>query len=277
MCPFQFIQNDTSDIVPFQRKNSSNDVNAETDPQQLREWLKEMRLKVHMRLVQRQQVTNITNPTEGYTLTCTDNKLDKSVSEKKKGGLDADKKKGNDTERRKGSESERKKGSDSDRKKGNDTERKKQETERKKKGDAFDAFAVPTPLPRSSTETRVSSTQIDTHTSFPSTTKSPNQKDKKTDYTPTRKPTRLSKMPPQNKNSSPRNKNSPQQQQQHQQHQHQHQHQQQQQGPNPFQEGNAPLFQARKNPTLTRRTYSEYDVRRVRIKARNSVGFEPAW
>lgn len=259
MCPFQFIQNDTSDIVPssIQRKNSSNDVKAETDPQQLREWLKEMRLKVHMRLVQRQQVTNMTNPTEGHKLADKTNVAPSATkggdSERKKAttGHDSERKKGGDTERRKGSESERKKGSNSDRKKGSDTDRTKQESDRKKKGDVYDAIEEAVPLPRSSTETKISSGHsIAGETPSGSTLKSPKQKD----FPPSRKTaTRSSKTPQPNKSAA-----------------------QQQGGGGPM-DGNTPLFQARKNPTLTRRTHSAYDVRRVRITARNSVGFEPAW
>jgi hypothetical protein len=257
MCPFQFIQNDTSDIVPFQRRNSSNDVKAETDPQQLREWLKEMRLKVHMRLVQRQQVTNMTNPTEGHKLTdkthvaSTATPTKGGDSERKKAtGHDSERKKGTDTERKR-SESERKKGTESDRKKGSDTDRKKQESDRKKKGDMYDAIEEAVPLPRSSTETRISSGQSTAGetSSGSSSLKSPKQQ--KDFPPPSRKPlSRSSKAPQANKSAA--------------------------QGAGPL-DGNTPLFQARKNPTLTRRTHSEYDVRRVRIKARNSVGFEPAW
>jgi len=280
MCPFQFIQNDTSDIVPFQRKNSSNDVKAESDPQQMREWLKEMRLKVHMRLVQRQQVTNMTNPTEGHklgsdkTLAVTKGEherkkmtaaLDAPTSSSssssssatfpkgsdtaRKKGSDTARKKGSDTARKKGSESERKKGSDSDRKKGgSESDRKKQESDRKKKGDVYDAIEGVS-LPRSSTENRISSVAAGESTpSHPP----PKQKETRPKHSDPRKLTRSSKVL-----SQPKVPPQPQQ-------------------GGPF-DGNIPLFQARKNPTLTRRIHSEYDVRRVRIKARNSVGFEPAW
>lgn len=260
MSPFQFIQNDTSDIVPsLQRKSSNADVKAETDPQQMREWLKEMRLKVHMRLVQRQQVTNMANPTEGHKLADKTNvastpKGVDSARKKATAGHDSERKKGGDTERKRGNESERKK-QESDRKKGSESDRKKQESDRKKKGDVYDAIEEAVPLPRSSTETRISSghSVAGETSSGSSTLKSPKQQQQK-DFPPSRKTgTRSSKMPQPNKSAAAA---------------------QQQGGPL---DGNTPLFQARKNPTLTRRTHSEYDVRRVRIKARNSVGFEPAW
>lgn len=235
MCPFQFIQNDTSDIVPFQRKDSNDDdLKSETDPQKMGEWLKDMRLKVHMRLVQR-QLSNTTNPLEGHKLD-----LDKTGTISPR-GQETSKKRGLDTDRKRGDSDKKKGGADTDRKSGQDTDRKK-----KDKTDAYDAIED-TPAPGEG--------KLSTSSSAPGML----SKEKLTDPppiplvdTPSRKPTRPNKLPQLSKPPS-------------------------QHPPPPYHpmDADTPLFQSRKNPSLTRRTHSEYDVRRVRIKARNSVGLEP--
>lgn len=292
MCPFQFISHDSDDIVPsFQRKTSTTDVKEAVDNSKMEEWIKEMRLKVHMRLVQR-QVTNVTTPTEG--LMVDDKKAPEEGRDKKKGGSETDRKRSHDNDK-KGSETSRKKGgSESDRKK-QESDRKKQESDRKKRGGHSYDTLDPTPVvPRNLSdkklaERKAQESHANKKSAFPPGATDPRKtlwgnkggsgggaggggnsggggggSNAPATRSVTAQNVSASTTLPINYGNGGSGGgggggNNP-------------------QAPYAFDiSGNAPLFQSRKNPSLTRRTHSAYDVRRVRLKARNSVGMEPVW
>lgn len=165
---------------------------------------------------------------------------DKRLNETTK-GQDSDRKK--DSDKKKGSETDRKKGSESERKKSDGDKKKGSETDRKKDdkkraSDGYDAIEPPSSV-------RSEGRSKDKEDS-PKKKESKSSRKIKRQGKPVAQP--LSKV----SSHGPATTES-------------------------IMDTSQPLFQARKNPTLGRRIHSEYDVRRVRLKARNSVGFEPAW
>lgn len=207
MSPFQFVNTETTDLSHWQRK-SAPDMSLPTEEQdsqqEMETWLKEMRLKVHIRLVQKQQFANTANPIEQQP-----QQVDKETDTKKP--LSRPPSRGSDVDAKKN---------------------------KAIKGElALDTLEAPPVSPKRSPIKRLVERKEKRSSLPPLPIRSPES------TSPGDKPF-LPKMASQDDNAI---MNSP----------------------------GSPLFYQRSSSIKARRTYSEQDVRRLRTKARNSVGLEP--
>lgn len=248
VCPFQFVQNDSSDMVSrWQRSKSADSVTPDPDSEtenenddKMNAWLKEMRSKVHSRLAQKQNIEKNANP------------IETQLQLGKKGKEDPTKKPLSP----KTSPDSKKKG------------------EKPKLDLALDTIEPPAVSPRSQTaraftkarlspksSSRVAPAPLPTSTSPPTSPSKKAKHEKRLPPLQPRSPTLLT-----SESASPVSPNS---------------------AGKPrlpkiashdssasMLDAGGPLFYPRNDPIYARRTYSDLDVRRVRAKARNSVGME---
>lgn len=241
VCPFQFVPNDSADIARWQRSKSSDSLTAaepSLDETKMNAWLKDMRSKVHHKLAQKQQIENNANPIEAQLQAGKKDKEDptKKPLSPKSSFMDSKKK----------------------------TDRLKLElslhtiqppSSSSPRSRSARSFSKPRLSPKSSS--RVAPAP------FPSPPGSPSKKakhDKRLPPIQSRDPnlhTSASASPVSTKSPKPLLPKIS-----------------SHDSPASMMDAGGPLFYPRNDPIYGRRTYSEMDVRRVRSKARNSVGME---
>eukprot|EP00026_Physarum_polycephalum_P009742 Phypoly_transcript_09876.p1 GENE.Phypoly_transcript_09876~~Phypoly_transcript_09876.p1 ORF type:complete len:332 (+),score=64.29 Phypoly_transcript_09876:91-1086(+) len=207
--PFQFVPKD-SDLPHWQRdKPDKIQLPVEPDTEEMDEWMKEMRMKVHIRLVQKQQFANTANPIEHQP-----EHVEKENDPKKPSSRPPSR------------------GGDSDSKK---------KSEKSAKGElALDTLDNPLSTKRSPNRRAKDRERKEKHASLPPLPRKPPPEP---EVVAPDKP-RLPKIA---SHDGKMDMGAP----------------------------GTPLFYQRSESIKARRTYSEQDVRRLRTKARNSVGLEP--